>query len=201
MPSRASSTADGGPDLAKVVGRNLRRFRTARGLSLERLSGLSGVSRGMLGQIELGQSAPTINVLWKIARALNVTFSKLVHTHDAAPTVLRAAAARVLTSNDGKFTSRALHPTDAPTRVEFYELRLAVGAVEAADAHPPGTTENLVVASGKLQIELGKTKHELERGDAMRFAADVPHTYRCLGTDPTVLYLVMTYPTEVTADE
>ena len=32
----------------------------------------------MLGQIELGQSTPTINVLWKIARALEVTFSALI---------------------------------------------------------------------------------------------------------------------------
>ena len=44
-----------------VVGANLRRLRVRRGLSLEKLSKLSNVSRAMLGQIELGQSAPTIN--------------------------------------------------------------------------------------------------------------------------------------------
>ena len=32
----------------------------------------------MLGQIELGRSAPTINLLWKVARALDVTFSALI---------------------------------------------------------------------------------------------------------------------------
>ncbi len=53
-----------GTDLAPVVGANLRRLRVKRALSLEKLSKLSGVSRAMLGQIELGQSAPTINVLW-----------------------------------------------------------------------------------------------------------------------------------------
>ncbi|HYX92177.1 MAG TPA: helix-turn-helix domain-containing protein, partial [Myxococcaceae bacterium] len=37
-------------DLAPVVGRNLRRLRTHRGLSLERLAKASGVSRAMLGQ-------------------------------------------------------------------------------------------------------------------------------------------------------
>ena len=52
-------------DLAPVVGKNLKRLRTERGLSLERLAQSSGVSRAMLGQVELGQSAPTINVLWK----------------------------------------------------------------------------------------------------------------------------------------
>src|SRR5262249_45458130 len=57
-------------DLTPVVGANLRRLRVKRGLSLERLAKSSGVSRAMLGQIELGQSTPTINVLWKVARAL-----------------------------------------------------------------------------------------------------------------------------------
>ena len=64
-------------DLAPVVGKNLKRLRTERGLSLERLAQSSGVSRAMLGQVELGQSAPTINVLWKMARALDVPFSAL----------------------------------------------------------------------------------------------------------------------------
>src|SRR5579859_404207 len=68
----AYEVAHGAGDLAPVVGKNLRRLRTQRGLSLERLSRASGVSRAMLGQVELGQSAPTINVLWKIARALGI---------------------------------------------------------------------------------------------------------------------------------
>src|SRR5437763_15311208 len=74
----AYPAADGQQDLAPVVGANLRRLRMRRGLSLEKLAQKSGVSRAMLGQIELGQSAPTINVLWKIARALDVTFATLI---------------------------------------------------------------------------------------------------------------------------
>src|SRR6218665_380760 len=76
---KSESTADGA-DLAPVVGRNLKRLRTERGLSLEKLSQSSGVSRAMLGQVELGQSAPTINVLWKLARALGIPFSALIRT-------------------------------------------------------------------------------------------------------------------------
>ena len=79
--ARPDGPAPEATDLAPVVGANLRRLRTRRGLSLERLAQISGVSRAMLGQIELGQSAPTINVLWKIARALEVTFSALISAY------------------------------------------------------------------------------------------------------------------------
>src|SRR6218665_3809825 len=143
---KSESTADGA-DLAPVVGRNLKRLRTERGLSLEKLSQSSGVSRAMLGQVELGQSAPTINVLWKMARALDVPFSALLA---AQPTtgarVLRADAAKRLLSSDGSFQSRALFPFEESRRVEFYELKLAPKGVEKAEAHAPGTVENLVVS-------------------------------------------------------
>ncbi len=183
-----------GKDLTPVVGSNLRRLRGQRGLSLERLSQVSGVSRAMLGQIELGQSAPTINVLWKIASALGVPFSALITARGAVgPHVLRAEQAKLLTSHDGSFSSRALFPFDEPRRVEFYELRLAPGGLEKADPHNPGTTENLVVASGAVEIEVSGRKELLGSGDAIVFEADVPHVYRNRADGETVLYLVMTY--------
>jgi transcriptional regulator with XRE-family HTH domain len=69
---------DEADDLTRLVGANLRRQRTRRGLSLERLARLSGVSRSMLGQIESGQSAPTIKTLWRIAVALELPVAALI---------------------------------------------------------------------------------------------------------------------------
>lgn len=181
-------------DLTPVVGPNLRRLRVKRGLSLERLARVSGVSRAMLGQIELGQSTPTINLLWKISRGLEVPFSALVTAATArAASVLRAKGARLLTSADGRFTSRALAPVNGPRSVEFYELRLAARGVERAEAHTPGTTENLVVARGSVIIGVSKSRHELQVGDSITFDADVGHTYENPSDTEAVLYLVMTY--------
>ena len=192
-PATTSHPAES-TDLAPVVGSNLRRLRTRRGLSLERLAQISGVSRAMLGQIELGQSAPTINVLWKIARALEVTFSALISARtQSGALVLRSAESKILTSKDRSFSSRALFPFDEPRRVEFYELRLAPGGIEEADAHPPGTVENLVVTGGTVEIDAAGETHKLETGDSILFEADAPHAYRNPGRGEAVMYLVMTY--------
>src|SRR5688572_27692940 len=104
-PAEAETApADAGSDLTPAVGSNLRRFRADQGLTLEKLATLSGVSRAMLSQIELEQSTPTINVLWKIARALGVPFSALISQQLASSViVLPAARARILTSQDGTF--------------------------------------------------------------------------------------------------
>jgi len=189
-----AAAREAGGDLTPIVGENLRRLRTQRGLSLEKLAQQSGVSRAMLGQIELGQSAPTINVLWKIANGLGVTFSALITAQQrSGALVLRAAQARLLTSSDHKFTSRALFPVNEPRRVEFYELRLLPGGVEHAEAHAAGTVENLVVAEGSVEIEAGGQRHTLEAGDAIMFEADAAHVYRNRARGESVMYLVMTY--------
>ncbi len=195
-PSELASE-EASASLTPIVGRNLRRLRTKRGLALEALSRASGVSRAMLSQIELGQSTPTINVLWKIARALAVPFSALMtDPTDAQPTVMRAATARLLTSHDGTFQSRALFPFGTPHVVEFYELRLAPKSVEKADPHPPGTKENLVVAEGALGMVVAGKRHLLTTGDAILFDADVPHEYWNEGSVPARMFLVMTYSDE-----
>ena len=184
--------------LAPIVGKNLRRLRTERGLSLEKLAQASGVSRAMLGQIELGQSAPTINVLWKIARAVDVPFSSLISSHTSSgPKVMRASDAKRLMSNDGSFSSRALFPYDEPRRVEFYELRLGPKGVERAEPHAAGTVENLVVTKGEVEIDVDEQTHRLAQGDAILFDADAPHAYRNVGSGEAVLYLVMTYAERV----
>jgi transcriptional regulator with XRE-family HTH domain len=185
-------------DLTPTVGANLRRLRSKHGLSLDALARVSGVSRAMLGQIELQQSTPTINVLWKIARALNVPFSALItQPSTARAKLLNASRAKVLASRDGKFTSRALFPFDEPRRVEFYELRLAARSVEEAEPHPPGTVENLVVTNGALEIRVGDERHLLATGDAIQFQADIPHEYRNPGDGEALIYLVMTYAEQV----
>jgi transcriptional regulator with XRE-family HTH domain len=165
-----------------------------KGLSMDRLAADSGVSRAMLSQIELGRSAPTITIVWKVAKALGVPFSALLGADcTEAPVVQRAGRSHILSSADGKFSTRALFPLDRPRRVEFYELKLAGHATEQADAHAAGTTENLIVVSGTLEVLVGEDLVVLDVGDSAFFHADRPHVYRNNGKAQVTAYLVMTY--------
>jgi len=93
------------------------------------------------------------------------------------------------------FHLRALFPSDAARHAEFYELRLRPLAHEQATAHPPGTTENLVVACGGAEITVDGESYVLGEGDALYFDSDVPHAYRNpSSSDTTLLYLVLTFP-------
>lgn len=183
-------------ELKRRVGENLERLRKQRGLSLERLAAVSGVSRAMLGQIEAGESAPTIALLWKVARGLDVRFADLLGDEPSGDVqFLPHDSSKVLRSTDGGFESRALFPFDTKRRAEFYELRMGGGHIEKADPHAEGTYENIVVQQGRLRLTVGDSSEplELRAGDAVYFRADLPHTYENPGSRETIMYLVMTY--------
>ena len=57
------------------IGEKLKSIRMARTLSLDDTAALTGVSKPMLGQIERGQSVPTVTTLWKIATGLKTPLS------------------------------------------------------------------------------------------------------------------------------
>ncbi len=199
LPTRAAPVAEvpehaEEPELDAILSANLRRERARAGMSLDELAGRSGVSRTQLGQYELGRTVPAIGTTWRIAQALGVPFSALLATDTPSGLrVLRRADARVLSSADGRFTSRALFPLGEPHSAEFYELTLAPHSYEEADAHRRGTTENLVVTAGRLQLDVGGRSVAMGPGDAVLFRADVPHRYANLGAEPCVMYLVITY--------
>ena len=54
-------------DWGKRIGANLKQLRTERNLTLGQLSGLAGISKAMLSEMEKGMGNPTINTIWKIA--------------------------------------------------------------------------------------------------------------------------------------
>ena len=64
-------------EIAKAIGQRIRNYRTARGLSQEKLADLCGCHPTYIGQLERGEKNATIESIDKIATALDVSLSKL----------------------------------------------------------------------------------------------------------------------------
>jgi transcriptional regulator with XRE-family HTH domain len=61
-----------------IVGKNIRAYRAAAGLTLEQLAEKADVSWPYLSEIERGRENISLDKLARLAKALNVTLSRLV---------------------------------------------------------------------------------------------------------------------------
>ena len=170
--------------LSIIVGKNLRQLRRKNGLSLEQLAHLSGVSRAMLGQIETGKSAPTINLLGRIAEALKVSVPSLISNPGIGRTVIVPRdRATIVTSSEGGFVSRALFPSlGRSAKHRDNEVTVSPHHGKSFAAQTPGTEKSLVIVSGDLEITVGEdSPAHLSNGDAILFNADTPHHFHNSG--------------------
>jgi len=65
-------------DVRQRLAGNLRKLRTAKGLSQEAFADLAGIHRTYVSDLERGARNPTITVVEKLAQGLGVTASELL---------------------------------------------------------------------------------------------------------------------------
>lgn len=69
---------------------NLRAIRTARGLTIDQMAEMTGLSRGFLSQIETGKRDPGVGSLETIAQALHVPLISLIDAGSDSDLLVRA---------------------------------------------------------------------------------------------------------------
>lgn len=175
----------------------LRELRRKSGWSLDHAAQRTGVSKAMLGQIERGESSPTVATLWRIATGLGVPMTALLEPEWAAgeTTMFRdAAALRVQPSAEGM--RRALiFPYEARFGFELYELILAPGYESISDPHEPGVVEHVTVLDGAMELLIDGAWMPLAQGQSLRFPADRRHGYRNGTARDVVLQDIIHYAT------
>ncbi|MGW0806917.1 helix-turn-helix domain-containing protein [Nonomuraea sp. NPDC002799] len=181
--------------ITQAIAGNVRAQRAHRGLTLDALATRSGVSRGMLVQVEQGRTNPSVSTLTRIASALGVTVARLVEVADV-PTVRVVSKADAVTFQQGDVQARLLVGADSPMILELWDWRLAPGEHHDGDAHPPGTREMLTVLAGELTLSVHGKSHLIGKDDAVLFTADRPHRYANAGEEELRLIMVVAEPRE-----
>lgn len=64
--------------VAELFGGTLRRVRTDKGLSQERLAEMTGLSTNFIGEMERGLKAPGLAVIVRLATALGISVQDLL---------------------------------------------------------------------------------------------------------------------------
>jgi XRE family transcriptional regulator, regulator of sulfur utilization len=181
-------------NLNQLIGENLKRLRADKGLSLDAVAKLSGVSKSMLGQIERGEVNPTISTIWRIAGGLKVSFTVLVTRAEDDSEIVTRGDVEPLVEDGGKVRNFPVFTFDAERGFEMYQVEIDQGGYLQADAHTTGTQEFITLHAGQLAIRVAEDEYLLGRGDSIRFKADVPHSYHNAGSEMASMSMVIHYP-------
>ncbi len=176
-----------------ALGRRLRELRQSLGWSLDHAAAQTGVSKAMLGQIERGESSPTIATLWKVATGFQVSFTRLVSGLSFNPSVLAEGEHLHALESDPGIEVTVRFPFDPRVNFEWVELRMLPGNESHSDAHQAGVSERLLVLEGELELCLAGQWQRYQAGETLCFEADQPHGYRNAGQGLLVFEDVIHY--------
>lgn len=175
------------------VGAVIRKVRLERGLSLDETARLTSVSKAMLGQIERGESSPTISTLWKISTGLRITFSALMGDAPATYTPVSTAAMRPMTEDGGRMLLYDIFPFDPAAGFEIFTIEVRPGCRYASPSHANVNEEYVIVTEGELQLTLGSQVFTLTKGMAVKFRGGEAHEYANVTTENTTFQNIMRY--------
>jgi transcriptional regulator with XRE-family HTH domain len=179
----------------RLLARDMRALRKARGLTLAELGARLSRSVGWLSQVERGLSVPSIADLRAFADLFGVPMS-LLFGHDVPNeaergVVVRGGRRRSLGTTESGLVEELLSP-DLGGGFEMLHSVFAPGArLETAALRD--TEEGGYVVSGRFDIEIGGTWHALAEGDSFRFARK-PFRWRNPGDIPAVVVWVVSPP-------
>ena len=183
---------DNSDDILNALPSRLKSARKAKGLSLDAISNLSGVSRSMVSQIERGESSPTIATLWNLTRALNVDFAGLLDGADTGDRidVLRAAEVPSIDNMGQGCRIAILSPPEEAGGHEVYDISFEKNGKLTSQPHSHGATEHLSVLEGRVQVTSGTATCEVTVGDTARYAVDVEHEITAIDGPARVFLIV-----------
>ncbi|PHK95085.1 transcriptional regulator [Pseudoroseomonas rhizosphaerae] len=176
-PLDLASADDAASD--RRLGECVRVLRQRMGLSIQELGRRTGLSTGMISQMERGLATPSIRTLRLLSLALRVPISFFFEERPtgASPRhIVRRAQRRLLRLTSSGVLKEALAP-DTPGSVEMYELTLNPGGSSGADFFRHEGEKAGYVLSGTLRLWLDHEAHLLEEGDSFRFPSTVPHMF------------------------
>ncbi|SHI51027.1 helix-turn-helix domain-containing protein [Lutispora thermophila] len=175
------------------VGSKIRKLRKSKNLSIADLSAMTGLSTGLISQIERNKVVPTIVAMLKIVNALEVTMGYFFDEEKDMPTIIRKDERRVFATNDDSRIYEFLTPTHNK-KMEFILIRLNNCTHKSEEAFSHVGEECGYVIKGSMAVIIGGKRYVLNEGDSIYFDSSIPHVYESNDDNECISIWAMTPP-------
>lgn len=175
------------------LGDKIRSLRLKQKISIEQLSSMTGLSKGLISQIERDITGPSVASLWKISKALNVTMNYFFDEYDDFNQVVRKDERKRIMMKNGDRTYELLCP-NLKNQIEMLWIEIEPNDSNSEELISHDGEECGVVLKGTLRILSGDNVYDLNEGDSIYLDSTIPHRYVNVGNELSVSVWAMTPP-------
>lgn len=179
--------------LDKNIAVNLKRIRKSRNMSLDMLAEKTGVSKSMLGQIERGESNPTVATIAKIVDGMRVSFEELIYPKKESVQIIDYNSLPVYKAQEGAYRVCSIFPYDRHRSFEVYETTIEPGESCGSFLSDASIAEYIMVMQGTLSLETAQGVYEVGANRAIKLEAGSMHSYHNRGMQKLVLNIFVAY--------
>ncbi len=175
------------------LGDKIRSLRLKQKISIEQLSSLTGLSKGLISQIERDITGPSVASLWKISKALNVTMNYFFDEYDDFNQVVKKDERKKIMMKNGDRTYELLCP-NLKNQIEMLWIEIEPNDSNSDELISHEGEECGVVLKGALRVLSGDKIYDLEQGDSIYLDSTIPHRYINMGNIKSVSVWAMVPP-------
>lgn len=203
-PDRSSEEGELRIDRRQQLGATIRALRVEGRLSTAALARACGVSISLISQVERGLSAPSLDVMWAIARALEVPIGTFfqdsipVSEIQSAPVqgnraVVVRAGARKRLGLTSSLIYQLLSP-DLQHQIEFVWAEFQPGEEGPQEPFRHRGEEQMVVIEGEMHFWIDGEEFVLGAGDCITIDSSLPHRAGNRSDNPAIVIAAITPP-------
>ena len=183
MTTESSTTAPPATsELLATVGNKVRSMRKEKGMTLAKLSEITGLSQAIVSQIERGMANPSFTTLAQLAHGLDIPVGRFFLGQDQSKSpVVRKSERRNLQNVTRESVGEAVHELLTPGLnggIEAQWIMTPPGHDTSSNPFSHSGEEFCYIISGRKDVYLDGVCHSLAEGDSITYSAEIPHWYK-----------------------
>ncbi len=179
------------------IGKNIRRIRKERGLTLEDVAQKAGFSRGYLSKVEHSDKAPPVSTLLNISEALHVSVSEILGEVQEQPScsLVRLAERQLMARGATMFgySYETLAHKYPQKHMEPYILTIPKELAQTPLFQHKGE-EMMMILEGSMNFFHGENEYVMHKGDCIYFDSGISHRGISVGEGAVKVLMVIFSP-------
>lgn len=172
------------------VGKKIKKARTGKKFTLDRVANETGFSIDYLKEIETGKAMPPVGALLQIARALEIDSGSLLRE----PESKLQSRIKAHTKRTDNYAYMTLTPGAENKHLKAFRVTVeAQQDHKGVDYHHEGE-EFVYVLKGKIEVTVGEHVNTLENGDSLHFNSGIRHKLKSVSDEQAELLVVIYSP-------